>query len=94
MVKNINRNWKSFFLIISLNIFIVSLLFVIFPYKPKIDYSTIVLSDDNTLIHSFLTPDDKWRMFTTLDEITPTLKKAIIFKEDRFFYYHFGVNPI
>jgi penicillin-binding protein 1C len=33
-------------------------------------------------------------MFTTLEEITPTLKKAIIFKEDQYFYYHFGVNPI
>ncbi|MEQ6121395.1 penicillin-binding protein 1C [Reichenbachiella sp. MALMAid0571] len=85
---------KSFFLVIFLLLFVASLLFVVFPYKPKIEYSPIVLSKDSVLMHSFLTSDDKWRMFTDLDEITPTLKKAIIFKEDRFFYYHFGINPI
>ncbi|UCH15347.1 MAG: penicillin-binding protein 1C, partial [Bacteroidales bacterium] len=43
---------------------------------------------------AFLTSDDKWRMYTELDEITPQLKKAIIFKEDKYFRYHFGVNPV
>ena len=33
-------------------------------------------------------------MKTELNEITPELRKAIIHKEDRFFYYHLGVNPI
>lgn len=94
VVKNINRNVKSFFLVIFLLLFSTSLLLVFFPYNPKIEYSPIVLSKDSVLMHSFLTSDDKWRMFTALDEITPTLKKAIIFKEDRFFYYHFGINPI
>lgn len=33
-------------------------------------------------------------MCTELEEISPTLKKAIIFKEDQYFYQHFGVNPL
>ena len=41
----------------------------------------------------FLTADDKWRMKTSLEEISPLLRKTIIEKEDRFFYYHAGVNP-
>jgi len=33
-------------------------------------------------------------MFTELKEISPKLKEAILFKEDKYFYYHFGVNPV
>jgi penicillin-binding protein 1C len=74
-----------FFLFLSLN--------TLFPLTTDINYSTIVLSNNNTLLNGYLTSDDKWRMYTKLDEISPALKKAIIFKEDRFFHYHFGINP-
>lgn len=66
----------------------------LYPVNSKIDYSTIIYSQDSTLIHGFLSYDDKWRMYTELEEITPELKKAIIFKEDKYFYYHYGINPI
>ena len=33
-------------------------------------------------------------MYAELDEITPTLRKAILFKEDNYFYYHPGINPV
>ena len=76
----------GFALFLSLNI--------VFPLKIDVDYSTIILSNDSTLLHAFLTRDEQWRMYTEIDEITPELQKAIIFKEDRFFYYHFGINPV
>jgi penicillin-binding protein 1C len=71
-----------------------SLLDMIFPLQVSRNYSTIIEASDGTVLHSFLTNDDKWRMYTTLDEITPTLQKAFIEKEDRWFYWHFGVNPV
>lgn len=70
------------------------LLDLIFPLNTRINYSTIIYSQDSTLIHGFLTNDDKWRMYTELNEITPELKKAIIFKEDKYFKFHYGINPI
>jgi len=72
---------------------ILIILNFIFPLKLDIKYSTIIESSDSTVIHAFLSGDQKWRMFTELSEISPTLKKAIIFKEDKYFYNHFGVNP-
>ncbi|HNE50773.1 MAG TPA: transglycosylase domain-containing protein, partial [Chitinophagales bacterium] len=66
----------------------------IFPIRVQRDYSTIIEAEDGTIISAFLTNDDKWRMFTKLDEITPTVQKAFIAKEDRWFYWHLGVNPI
>ena len=55
---------------------------------------TELMASDGTVIHAFLTKDEKWRMMTEQNEITSQLKKAILYKEDKFFYYHFGVNPV
>jgi penicillin-binding protein 1C len=63
-----------------------------FPLNARVEYSTIVLASDSTLVNAFLTSDDKWRMYTELNEITQELKKAIIYKEDRFFRFHFGIK--
>lgn len=65
-----------------------------FPLHDRIAYSTIVLDSKGQVIHSFLTPDDKWRMKTELVEISPVLKQTLLYKEDKFFYRHPGINPI
>ncbi len=65
-----------------------------FPFNIDKSYSPLVYAQDGTLLSGFLSKDDKWRMHTNLEEISPTLRKAIIQKEDRYFYYHFGVNPV
>jgi penicillin-binding protein 1C len=63
-----------------------------FPLRDRIEYSTIVRDAEGNLVNAFLTPDDKWRMKTELEEISPLLRKTIIAKEDRYFYNHPGVN--
>ncbi|MBX0292247.1 penicillin-binding protein 1C [Hymenobacter sp. HSC-4F20] len=65
-----------------------------FPLPPTPQYSPIVLTSDGTVLHAYLNPTQKWRMKTELREITPVLRKAIIEKEDRWFRWHFGVNPV
>ncbi len=66
---------------------------VLFPLPDKIEYSTIITDNKGEVIHAFLTSDDKWRMKTSLDEISPLLRTTIIEKEDKLFYYHAGINP-
>ena len=66
----------------------------LFPLPPAPRYSPIVLAADGSVLHAFLNPTQKWRMKTELAEITPALQQAIIQKEDRYYRYHFGVNPL
>lgn len=66
----------------------------LFPLPPLPRHSTVVTAADGTVLHAFLTPDDKWRLYTTQRELTPALRKALIFKEDRWFRWHPGVNPL
>jgi penicillin-binding protein 1C len=67
---------------------------LLFPLPPAKDFSTIVEAEDGTVLYSFLTSDDKWRMFTKREEMTPVLKNTFLAKEDRWFYWHFGINPV
>ncbi|UOQ97220.1 penicillin-binding protein 1C [Hymenobacter sp. 5317J-9] len=76
---------------------LVGVLFLLdwlFPLPPAPRYSPIVLAADGSVLHAFLNPTQKWRMKTELAEITPALQQAIINKEDRYFRYHLGVNPV
>ena len=87
---------KIFSISTLITLLILTSLNYLFPVTDKIDkieYSTIITDDKGEMIHAFLTNDDKWRMKTSLEEISPLLRKTIIEKEDRFFYYHAGVNP-
>lgn len=66
----------------------------VLPVQTHISYSTLITDSQGKVVHAYLSRDDKWRMKTELNEISPKLKKAIIAKEDRWFYYHIGVNPL
>ncbi len=81
---------SAFYIILIISAFVLNILF---PLNIPNDYSTIVLSSDSTVMHAFLSKDDKWRMYSELNEISPNLKKAIIHKEDKYFYRHPGINP-
>lgn len=64
-----------------------------FPLPPPKTFSTTVLAADSSLLCAYLTPDDKWRMRSSPDAINADMLRAIIAKEDRWFYYHPGINP-
>jgi penicillin-binding protein 1C len=66
----------------------------LFPVPDRIEYSTIITDDKGVVVHAFLTHDQQWRMKTELSEISPLMRKTIVEKEDKYFYYHLGINPM
>ena len=90
IIKKYHRTIKIVFTILLL--FIV--LDLLFPLPSKKEFSKEIHSKDGTLLTAYLTCDDKWRLRTELDEISPELIKAIVEKEDSWFYWHPGINPI
>jgi penicillin-binding protein 1C len=72
---------------------IAAVLNYLYPLPAPLPYSTLILAEDGTVLDAFLSSDDKWRMKTELNEITPDLQKAIVYKEDKYFFYHPGFNP-
>ncbi|MBO0930923.1 penicillin-binding protein 1C [Fibrella aquatilis] len=85
------HRWPKVALAVLLGLFLLDRLF---PPPLNVPYSSIVTAADSTTLHAFLSRDDKWRMYATLSEITPTLRQTILQKEDRWFRWHPGINPV
>ncbi len=66
----------------------------LFPLRANVPYSQLLYARDGSVLHGFLSRDDKWRMKTELEEIIPELRQAIVHKEDKYFYWHPGINPV
>jgi len=69
------------------------LLQLFYPIRLIINTSHRVVDRDGKLIAAYLNASQKWRMAIADSDITPVLSNAIRLKEDRWFWYHPGVNP-
>lgn len=66
------------------------------PYSPLKDYfpySSAVYDEQQNLLRLTTAKDEKYRLWTPLHDISPKLVDAVLFQEDEWFYWHFGVNP-
>ncbi|MFC3907676.1 penicillin-binding protein 1C [Legionella dresdenensis] len=83
---------------IILLLFFVSVFALIF-FSPKpdllkgISFSRAVYDSNGTLMRLTLSSDEKFRLYTPLGQISPTLIEATLLQEDRHFYHHIGINP-
>jgi penicillin-binding protein 1C len=67
----------------------------VFPLPlQRLQYSTVVVSSDGSVLSAYLSKDEKWRIKIRKEDIPEGLKKAFIYKEDKYFYYHPGINII
>jgi len=86
-------NSNIFKLLLSILLIVIVLNFAIPPPELK-EYSQVIYAMDSTMLSAYLTTDDKWRLETRIADVTPEMVQAIIHKEDKWFYWHFGFNPI
>jgi penicillin-binding protein 1C len=63
------------------------------PLSRSVPLSTAVWSADGELLRVTLSSDDQYRLWTPLPQVSPALAEAFLLKEDRWFYWHPGVNP-
>lgn len=100
-MRRISKNIKSYLLwgggmiILPLLIFMIANL--IFPLpKQKLHPPPSILIEDRhgELIRAFTTPEGRWHIPQKLEQVSSTLELATLHYEDRWFYWHFGINPV
>ena len=64
------------------------------PLLSATHFGRAYLDKDGHLLRITLAADDKYRLYTPLNEISPDIRRATILYEDKYFYYHPGINPI
>lgn len=73
---------------------VLALLDVLLPPPLELCWSPVLTDRKGEVLHAGLNCTDKWRLQTLPEDIPPLLEHAILRKEDRYFYYHPGVNPL
>jgi len=59
------------------------------------DYSAVVLDKDGRILRAFLNNRQQWHFPPQKDvRVSQKLKTSVLYFEDRYFDYHFGVNPV
>ncbi len=74
--------------------FVFGILDITFSFTPQPSWSKVVYDRKGKVLNVFLSADDKWRMACTPESVDRLLLETLIRKEDRFFYYHPGFNPM
>ena len=59
----------------------------------QIPSSQAFTAENGELLRLTLASDEQYRVWTPLEDISPQLARAVLLYEDRWFYWHLGVNP-
>ncbi len=71
---------------------LVHLLFPIEPLLEEVRFSKVYYDRKGQLLAARLSPDEKWRFQSHLEDVSPMLVEALLTFEDQRFYQHAGVD--
>jgi penicillin-binding protein 1C len=63
------------------------------PLGEALAFSTLVLDRDGKLLRPYATPDGRWRMPATRENVDPRFLQLLLAYEDKRFYAHHGIDP-
>ena len=74
----------------------IILIFYVVPVPRSIDppYSEVIKFRNGKIARVYLADDEQWRINENFKDIPKMLKICFIEKEDKYFYFHPGFNPI
>ncbi|MBQ7738652.1 MAG: penicillin-binding protein 1C [Desulfovibrionaceae bacterium] len=93
LCKRVLAAWALFILLVVLGI--LSLRFV--PCQDPLaafDFSTVITDRRGQVLRVTLTKDQKYRIRLKLDDLPSHALERVLHYEDRFFWWHIGVNPL
>ncbi|MDO5012138.1 MAG: transglycosylase domain-containing protein, partial [Pseudomonadota bacterium] len=95
IAQHIRRHKTTYICIFGLvAVYWIVRLFFIPPLLSDTHFSRAYYDRNGALMRMTLTADDKYRLFTPLAEISPDVVRATVLYEDKYFWYHPGVNPV
>jgi len=63
------------------------------PLGQELAYSHVVLDREGKLLRAYATPEGRWRLPATVNDVDPRFLKMLFAYEDKRFYQHYGVDP-
>mgnify|MGYP004707286369 FL=1 len=84
---------------IAMGFFLLALMVVVcrlWPHPPLSQgqpFSSVYYDRQGTLMRITLANDDRYRLWTPLEQVSPLAVKGLLLHEDRWFYFNPGFNP-
>lgn len=93
-IARFKPNRKLLFFSASIIIIVFAGFYFIVP-RPLFNapFSTVVESSDGKLLGARIAADQQWR-FPEIDSVPQKYEKCLLLFEDRYFYFHPGINPV
>jgi len=90
------KRWRIFAIALLCIILVASILDRCYPLPlpSKNNASVLVTARDGRPLRAFASENGVWRYPVKAEDVSPLYLEALIGYEDRYFYYHAGVNPI
>ena len=85
---------KRFFVFLTLPVLLVVVIFLSLPKLNVPKYSPMLLDQNGEILCIQLSPDEKWRLPISLEQVPLAYLKMLVTYEDKRFYQHAGVDPI
>ncbi len=63
------------------------------PLSSQGQYSSAIYAADGSLLRLTTASDEQYRLWTPYDSISPKVAEAVLLYEDRWYFWHPGVNP-
>ena len=63
-------------------------------YRENLDWSTMLSDRQGKILHLSLADDDRYRVKTSLADISPVMVRATLAYEDEHYFSHPGINPL
>lgn len=95
-MDNSKKIFKRKGIILSALFFIVLFLWFFYTVPRPLfnsSFSTVVESSEGKLLGARIAADGQWR-FPALDSVPEKYEKCLLLFEDRYFYWHPGINPV
>lgn len=95
-VKSILIKLRPYLLVVA-SFFLLLFIIRFYPHTPlkkSVVVSTAIYAKNGELMRLALASDEQYRLWVPLDHIDPRLTEAVQLYEDRWFYWHIGINPI
>ncbi len=93
-MKSLKRRISIIFVFLVVSIPVLLFLLPLPPLLTGISYSHAVYDDNHHLLRLTLSNDDQYRLLTPLSGFAKPLIEATLLQEDRYFYWHPGINPL
>lgn len=87
------KNVKKIFAGFALFYLSIWLLNVLFPFPMNLEYSQVIYDRNQQILQVFLSKEEKWRVPIRKENLDNQWIKTILWKEDKWFYWHYGINP-